>query len=73
MGQVEKLWKQIKSESAKSNPNRERIDRLKQEMTRKAKVFLRKKYKSGLNVLQLALFYLAFYRIDGIITSVLYL
>jgi hypothetical protein len=40
MLQIEKLWKAIKIESAKPNPNKEKIDRLKQEMTRRAKVFI---------------------------------
>ena len=39
MAQVEKLWKQVKAESAKPNPNREKIDKLKQQMTKQAKKF----------------------------------
>jgi len=47
MAQVEKIWKQVKAESAKPNPNREKIDQLKQEMTKKAKMFLkRNRFKS---------------------------
>jgi hypothetical protein len=40
MLQIEKLWKEIKTESARPNPNKEKIDRLKQEMTRRAKIFI---------------------------------
>lgn len=47
MIQIEKLWKQVKAESAKSNPNKERIDRLKHEMTKKAKVFLKRHQKAA--------------------------
>jgi len=42
MLQIEKLWKQIKIESAKPNPDKAKIKRLKLQMTRKAKVFLKK-------------------------------
>ena len=41
MRQIEKLWKQVKSESARPNPDKEKIERLKQEMTRRAKIFIR--------------------------------
>jgi hypothetical protein len=40
MLQIEKLWKEIKAESARPNPNKEKIDRLKREMTRRAKFFM---------------------------------
>ena len=45
--QIEKLWKQVKTESAKSNPNREKIDKLKQQMTKKAKILLNKHQKAA--------------------------
>ncbi|MDD5458818.1 MAG: hypothetical protein PHF37_05455 [Phycisphaerae bacterium] len=47
MAQIEKLWKQIKTESAKSNPNKEKIDRLKQQMTKRAKMFLKRHQKAA--------------------------
>jgi len=47
MAQVEKLWKQVKAESAKPNPNREKIDKLKQEMTKRAKIFLKRYQKAA--------------------------
>lgn len=47
MLKIEKLWKQIKTESAKPNPDKDKIDRLKQEMTRRAKVFLKRYQKAA--------------------------
>jgi len=45
INEVEKLWKQVKAESAKPKSNKERIDQLKQEMTKRAKIFLKKYHK----------------------------
>ncbi|MDD5457875.1 MAG: helicase-related protein [Phycisphaerae bacterium] len=47
MRQIEKLWKQVKTESARPNPDKGRIDRLKQEMTRRAKMFLKRNQKAA--------------------------
>jgi hypothetical protein len=46
---IEKIWKQVKAESAKTNPDRDRIDRLKQLMTKRAKVFLSRYHPAGEN------------------------
>ncbi|MBN1456887.1 MAG: hypothetical protein JW912_03440, partial [Sedimentisphaerales bacterium] len=39
---IEKLWKQIKVESAKPKPDKVKIERLKRQMTQKAKIFLKR-------------------------------
>jgi hypothetical protein len=44
---IEKLWKQVKIESAKLNPDKGQIERLKQQMTRRAKMFLKNHLKAA--------------------------
>ncbi len=44
---IEKLWKEVKVESAKLNPNRDKIERLKQEMTRRAKIIMKTHAKAA--------------------------
>lgn len=44
---IEKLWRQVKIESAKSNPDKGKIERLKQQMTRRAKMFLKNHQKAA--------------------------
>jgi N12 class adenine-specific DNA methylase len=47
MLQIEKLWKEIKTESAKPNPNQDKIERLKQAMTKQAKLLLQRYNKAA--------------------------
>jgi len=42
---ISKIWKAVKTESAKTNPNKEKINRLKKEMTKRAKLFMKKHEK----------------------------